>query len=666
MNILIVGNVLKDVYLRMDARSESFELDKHGTNWLELSFDAREHHFFSRFSSYGGAAISLEVLHKLGLNAEINGSSLHFVRDGLESQEHVKTYRYILTYDDNVSYLVPSEYEPVRFVEPVKPASPARQVDYLYIDRSAELTTETAEQIRQYLDQNQEVKLVLYLRNLENMAATSLIPYANLIFFEDNKLNAELLHAPAAIETDLVVCPEVGAPFDLEKQQKDKREAESNLLSQVSPEQAVFVSETDISYKNFTVPISVDRVDTMTHLSVYSTIASTILGGFILGETVEDALKLAKLNVENATLNATLTLEELKRLAATTSHADNLELIAASLMMPGKGILAADESGGSIEKKFTKMKIKDTFENRHAYRDLFFTTPDLEKYISGMILFDETARDCADDRRPYVDLLTARRIIPGIKVDQGLVSREEAVTPGGAGAKLLEGETVTQGLEGLSERLKEYYQMGLRFAKWRAAFALTLDDLGEIVTPSHFAIRENCKILAEYAKKCQSAGLVPIVEPELMYDGYYNIEKCAEATGKILDELFMQLLNYGVNLRACILKVNMVMAGKQMRVQSTPEKVGQWTARTLRDHVPAEVAGVVFLSGGQMPMQAVDNLEAVIEQGPFPWPVTFSFARALQDPALETWRGDNSNAGAARKAFIEQVKNAARALHFVG
>lgn len=675
MNILIVGNILKDVYLRMDSRTESFELDKHGVNWLELSFNAKEHRFFSRFSAFGGAAVSLEVLHKMGLTASINGSDLHFNNDGLETTSHIKTYRYILTHDDNVSYLVPSEYEPVQFTEP------KQAPDYLYIDRSAELTPDTTARIQAYLDHNSNTKLILYIRDLENSSATDLLPYANLVFFENNSENAELLRAPSAIETDTLICPDPTAPRIPSKASRKQRKEHNNaILSQISPEQAVFVSETEISYKDFTVPISVDRVDTMTHLSVYSIIASTVLGGFILGEPVENSLRLAKLNVENSTLNATLSLEELQNLALTVSHADNLELIAASLMMQGKGILAADESGGSIEKKFDQLKIANTMDNRHSYRNIFFTTPDIEQYLNGVILFDETARDHADGGQSYVDFLISKRIIPGIKVDQGLaplptpVATEVEENEGSAEqssdleTRLTEAtpvveETITQGLDSLSERLKEYYQMGLRFAKWRSAFTLTLDDQGEIVTPSHYAIRENCKALAEYAKKCQSAGLVPIVEPEIMYDGYYNIEKCAEATGKVLDELFVQLANYGVNLRACILKTNMVLAGKQMHAQSTPAQVGQFTARTLKNHVPYQLAGVVFLSGGQTPEQATDNLSAIMAQGPYPWPLTFSFARALQDPALFTWKGRNNNLGAARKAFIDQLKLTAKALY---
>ena len=207
----------------------------------------------------------------------------------------------------------------------------------------------------------------------------------------------------------------------------------------------------------------------------------------------------------------------------------------------------------------------------------------------------------------------------------------------------------------MKERLREYYQMGLRFAKWRAAFDITLDENSNIITPTDHCINENCRILAEYAKDCQSAGLIPIVEPEVVYDGNYTIEQNASITGKILDRLIRELKSHKVNLKACVIKCNMVLAGKQQETQSTPEEVGKATAKTLKDHLPPEIAGVVFLSGGQTPKQATDNLAAIVNNGPFPWPLTFSFARALQDPALYAWEGNNDNLEKARQAFLDRL-----------
>lgn len=604
MHILIVGNVLKDVYLNLDSRVEHFETDKNDVKWLDISFDTSEHHYFNRHSSFGGAAVSLEVLQKMGISAEISDSDFSFSEDGPAKQTPPESYRYILISDDGVSYLTSSNFKTTTFTPPATP------VDYLYVDRSAHLSENSIKQIETYLDNNPNTKLIIYLKDL---TLGSLANRAHLVFSE---INGNVSEKRYALQSATIKPP----VLDFEN--------------------TVYISQDSLSYRNITESITIERIDKLTHLSAYSIAAATILGGFILGESVEKTLKLARANVENSNLNSVLDLTELKTLS---DEEDSLDLIAANLVYRGKGILAADESGGSIKKKFANLNIPDTFENRHDYRNIFFTTPDIEKYINGVILFDETARDYADNGRTYVDFLTSHCIIPGIKVDQGLANFPDS------------DETYTKGLDDLPKRLREYREMGLRFAKWRAAFSLTLSDTGETLTPTTNAIEENCRILAEYAKACQSAGLVPIVEPELVYDGYYPIEICAETTGKILDCLFKKLADFKVNLHATILKVNMVLAGKQFEAQSTPEEVGEATAKILKEHVPHELAGVVFLSGGQTVEQATDNLREVTKNGPFPWPVTFSFARALQDPALYTWQGNNAHQEEARKAFLARL-----------
>ncbi|MBQ3470144.1 fructose-bisphosphate aldolase class I [Candidatus Saccharibacteria bacterium] len=610
MNILIVGNILKDIYLNLDSRSEPFETDKNSVKWLNLSFDASSHRFFSRSSSFSGAAVTLEVLRNLGLNAEVVGSSLDFES---EASTEAKAHRYILVSDNTVSYFTPSTPSPTDFV------TPEISVDYLYIDRSANLTPEASSKISAYLDTNPNAKLVIYLKDFTPETLTPLISRANLVFLEDNPEKPAISYAP--------------------------------LLKALDPKNIIRISEKRLSTYNMSENLSISRVDVQTHLSAFSIASATILGCFILGKSVEESLELARINTENSKLNASLSLEKLEELMEEPSPDENLELIAKSLVLPGKGILAADESGGSIKKKFEKLGIEDTYDNRRSYRNIFFTTPKLEEFASGVILFDETARQLSDDGRNFVDFLISRRIIPGIKVDQGLEPFEKSE------------ETYTKGLDGLEYRLADYYDMGLRFAKWRSAFEIRLDDNGNLKTPTNRAIEKNCTDLATYARACQSAGLVPIVEPEVVYDGLYDINKSAAVTSKILDCLFESLSEAGVNLRACLLKVNMILAGKQSEAQSTPEEVGLKTAEILKTHVPKNLAGVVFLSGGQSAEQATDNLAAVEKNGPFPWPVTFSFARALQDPALYTWRGRPEYENAARAAFLARLMANARALN---
>ena len=612
MSILIVGNILKDVYLNIDSRSEHLETDKDNTKWLDLSFNASEHHFYNRSSNLGGATVSLEVLNNLGLEAAINGSNLHLTEDGPVTDQPAETYRYIMLADDKPCYFVPTSYKITSFTPP------AESHDYLYIDRSAELDQVAASRINAYLDISANTKLIIYLRNLNNSYLNSLIPRASLIFLEE----ANQLSTP-----DNIIPPEI-----------------------LNSDKLIKISDHRLSCQTISEPISVERIDMLTHLSTYSIASATILGSFILGNTIENSLKLARANVEHSKLNSALNLEQLQSLITNTAP-NNLELIADTLVLHPKGILAADESGGSIHKKFEQLNIPDTYDNRRDYRNIFFTTNDLENYVNGVILFDETARQTADNGQNFVDYLTSKRIIPGIKVDQGLAP----LNPNSL-------ETITKGLDDLPKRLAEYYQMGLRFAKWRAAFELRINQNSNILTPTDEAITANCQALASYALECQKAGLVPIVEPEVVYDGYYTIDQSAEVTGKILRALFAALNEASVNLRACILKVNMVLAGKRYETQSTPEEVGQHTAEVLKENVPTELAGVVFLSGGQTVEQATDNLAEIIKHGPFPWPVTFSFARALQDPALYAWKGDNANAEAARQAFLERLQKNSKAI----
>lgn len=618
MHILVVGNVLKDVYLNLDSRTENFEQDKTGKVWLDFSFDASEHHYFSRTSSFGGAAISLEVLQKMGLGASISDTSFHFDESGPVIGGPTGVYRYILTSDNGVSYMVPSVEEKTTFT------TPTEEVDYLYIDRSACLTPAVIDKITAYLDYYKKTKLVLYLKDftVENIAG--LVKHASLVFLEDNEKTY------------------------INSQYKAK------VLGDFPAEKIIKISEKKLGYMNFSENVAVSRVDRLTHLSAYSIVSATVLGGFILGKTVEYALKMARINVENATLDSTLSLEELENIATSTSE-NNLEMIAATLMTPGKGILAADESGGSIHKKFEALNIADTAEMRHDYRKMLLSTPGIERFLSGVILFDETARDSIDGTQTVPEYLISRGIIPGIKVDEGLAQITDI-------PEASPEETYTKGLNDLPERLRGYYQMGLRFSKWRAAFEIRLDHSGSIVTPTMAAVKENCRILAEYAILSQSAGLVPIVEPEVVYDGKFSIEQCAKVTSRVLEELFKALNRHGVNLKACILKCNMVLPGKQNEFGATPDDVARATMRVLRSYVPLDLAGIVFLSGGQTPEQATENLAAIMARQPFAWDITFSFARALQGPALEAWRGDNANNREAQGALLERLTENCRAL----
>jgi fructose-bisphosphate aldolase class I len=316
-----------------------------------------------------------------------------------------------------------------------------------------------------------------------------------------------------------------------------------------------------------------------------------------------------------------------------------LESTARSLVAKGKGILAADESHPTIQKRFAALNIESTEENRRAYRETLFTAPGIEEFISGVILFDETIRQKAADGRPFAEVLKSRGIIPGIKVDKGTIAM-----PG------FPDEKITAGLDGLRERLKEYRDLGARFAKWRAVITI-----GPGI-PTRSNINANAHALAHYAALSQEAGLVPIVEPEVLMDGDHDIERCEEATLAALIGVFHELREYNVALEGMLLKPNMVLAGKKSLKQAGVGQVADATLRTLRYAVPAAVPGMVFLSGGQSPEQATEHLNAMNVLGVQPWEISFSFGRALQEPALKAWRGSPANVAAAQMLFHHRAK----------
>ena len=317
-----------------------------------------------------------------------------------------------------------------------------------------------------------------------------------------------------------------------------------------------------------------------------------------------------------------------------TEWPSDIESIARLLVAPGKGILAADESAPTIEKRFRAVGVESTEENRRAYRNLLFTTPGVEAHISGVILFDETIHQASDDGTPFPDLLARRGIIPGIKVDRG--ARALAGAPG---------EKVTEGLDGLRERLGEYRDLGARFAKWRAVIGIGPD------LPSDYAIRVNAQTLARFAALAQEADLVPIVEPEVLMDGGHTIDRSFEVSSRTLQVVFAELVEHRVRPEAMLLKPNMVLSGYECPEQATHAEVAERTIRALRRHVPAAVPGIVFLSGGQSDEDATANLDALNRVGGQPWRLSFSFGRALQAAALKAWAGDPGNAPAAQDVF---------------
>jgi len=318
---------------------------------------------------------------------------------------------------------------------------------------------------------------------------------------------------------------------------------------------------------------------------------------------------------------------------------NDLHQTAKALVAEGKGILAADESTSTIKKRFDSIHLESTEDRRRAYRELLFTTAGAEDYISGVILFDETIRQSAANGTPFPKLLADKGIIPGIKVDIGAKPLAHA-----------EHETITEGLDGLRERLHEYRELGARFTKWRATYSIT-DEL-----PSDYCNWVNAHALARYAALAQEAGLVPIIEPEVLQDGTHSIERSFHVTSRVLDAVYTELFDQRVDVFGTLLKPNMVLSGYDAPNRAGHDEIARWSLECYYKHVPAAVPGIVFLSGGQSDEDATANLNAMNAKGPHPWQLSFSYGRALQAPAIKAWDGKDENVEAAQRAYYHRAK----------
>lgn len=316
-----------------------------------------------------------------------------------------------------------------------------------------------------------------------------------------------------------------------------------------------------------------------------------------------------------------------------------LSTTAQALVANNKGILAADESNSTIAKRFDTIKLESTEQNRRIYRELLFTTAGISEYISGVILYDETLRQKTQEGSAFPAYLAKHGMIPGIKVDTG------AKPLGG-----FPGETITEGLDGLRERLAEYRRLGAKFAKWRGVINIASG------VPTAYAINANAAALARYAALCQEAGIVPIVEPEVLMDGDHNLQRCEQVTDSVLESVFAHLFAARVYLEGMVLKPNMVVAGNKCLQKATPEDAAAATLRCLKRHVPTAVPGIAFLSGGQSPTEATLHLSLMNAAGPLPWALTFSYGRALQENALSAWRGKSDLFGGAQLALFKRAK----------
>ena len=583
--ILVVGNVLKDTYLQLDERQNQLERDERGVNWLEMSFDGAAWRYFHRTSVLGGAAVSLMTLRQLGVAAE------------LAREEAPVIYRYILSLQDKVSYIVPSSQTVTEWQEP------AEVPEWILVDRSAVVAERLVGAIWQYQQEHPEVKLAVYLSKQLSPAARRLAGCADLVFVEDEL--EELRHGTSWLRQGAAIC-------HLGRQRLRLGEAEENW--------------------------EIERVDTMTHLTIFSIVAATVLAILSRGGSAREALLWAKVNIEAASLDRAASRERVEQLvAAETEKRKTVRLLARELMAKGRGVLAIDEAPERLNRRLEAQGLAARAERRKEFYELLLTTPHLEQRLSGVILSEENARIRLSNSRTLLEQATVKGVMPGIKADRGLE----------LGA---DGEQYTLGEEGLAERLGHYYRRGFRFAKWRAVFACGGGK------PGYFALEENTRRMAEFAKQCQLAGLAPVIEPEVLVGEKTTLIECVQATVRVLARTLEQLRARQVDLGTVVMKVNLLVAGPKAKPKASSAEVAYATAKVLGTLIPPEVAGVLILSGGREPQQILADLTALKEQGELPWRMSFSFSRALENPVLQAWQQEDDPSQKDRVAQATLLK----------
>ena len=626
--ILSIGNATKDNFL--DIQNQKIYKDELNDFHYDLTFDDSTLNYQKQAGVYGGTILSEKIFaaahFKAFSSANPNGTS-HFEYDEINNN---LIDRFIVSHKGK-SFILTSNPRSTKWVSPAFPP------DLIYI-ADANFSQNYLADFKKYLCENPKIELVFNIADLEPELAHEFFIRANLVFVDFRKQNLSDLIDYSSYENAIDSLIRTGVRgiviFDGSKIVSGNKEKiasietnfELNSFYQNNIFQAAFVAE------NFSNSSKLEE-----NLQVSVTIANKSDFNDILKPFYAHQI----LNRKNYELPVDV-------LSNTPDIETRLRKTAAKLVTRPKGIFAADESGGNIHKKFETIGLEDTFENRRAYREMFFKTPDIENYLSGIILFEETTGQNTSEGINFVEYLKNRGILVGVKLDGGL----QPLTG-------FEGETISLGLDSLVEKLQKYSKAGIDFAKWRVAFEID-EEKG---TPSEAAIASNLRVLAQYAKACQNYGIVPIVEPEVVYSGKHTIKQCREVTEKILKKLFEELKIFKVDLKGTILKTNMVLAGSENDIQSSSREVARETVSIFKKIVPKELAGIVFLSGGQTATQATDNLQEITNLGPFDWGLTYSYARALQIPALQAWAGKAENVSQAQLLFLERVAANSHALY---
>ena len=626
-SILSIGNATKDIFLEIG--DEKIHKDEQNLFHYDLTFDDSTLEYQRKAGIFGGVILSEKIFQAAHLKSFSNVNPRGLSNYNFDDPKINFLDRYIISHQEQ-SFVLSNKPRKMQWVAPIFVP------ETIYV-ADANFSKNYLESFRNYLKNHPEITLIFSLNDFSTDLAREFFHRASLVFVDLNQPVLSDIIDYSSVESAVKSFCDLGVRSVVFTRGKEIIVGSNEKIAQI---------ETDFKLNSF-YQNQIFRAAYIAEDFMSSDIEQNLkTAAVIAGES--DFNNILKPVFANQILKKKSDEYSVEVLQKDENLLEKMQKVAKDLVAKPKGIFAADESGGNIHKKFESLGIDDTAENRRKYREMFFTTPDIENYLSGVILFEETIEQSNSSGENFVDYLKSRGLLTGVKLDGGLQSL--------AG---FDGETIAVGLDSLEEKLKKYSSRGLDFAKWRVAFTVDVEK----DYPSRAAIAANVQILARYAKLCQNYGIVPIVEPEVIFDGNHSAKDCRIATGRILLDLFDELKLFEVDLTATILKVNMVLAGKNFELPSSPREVASETVNVLKKCVPKELAGIVFLSGGQTVQQATDNLQAITNLGPFDWGVAYSYARALQEPAMKAWAGKDENVRVAQLAFMDRVSANSHALY---
>ena len=626
-SILSIGNATKDIFLEIG--DEKIHKDEQNLFHYDLTFDDSTLEYQRKAGIFGGVILSEKIFQAAHLKSFSNVNPRGLSNYNFDDPKINFLDRYIISHQEQ-SFVLSNKPRKMQWVAPIFVP------ETIYV-ADANFSKNYLESFRNYLKNHPEITLIFSLNDFSTDLAREFFHRASLVFVDLSQPVLSDIIDYSSVESAVKSFCDLGVRSVVFTRGKEIIVGSNEKIAQI---------ETDFKLNSF-YQNQIFRAAYIAEDFMSSDIEQNLkTAAVIAGES--DFNNILKPVFANQILKKKSDEYSVEVLQKDENLLEKMQKVAKDLVAKPKGIFAADESGGNIHKKFESLGIDDTAENRRKYREMFFTTPDIENYLSGVILFEETIEQSTSSGENFVDYLKSRGLLTGVKLDGGLQP-----LPG------FDGETIAVGLDSLEEKLKKYSSRGLDFAKWRVAFTIDVEK----DYPSRAAIAANVQILARYAKLCQNYGIVPIVEPEVIFDGNHSAKDCRIATGRILLDLFDELKLFEVDLTATILKVNMVLAGKNFELPSSPREVASETVNILKKCVPKELAGIVFLSGGQTVQQATDNLQAITNLGPFDWGVTYSYARALQEPAMKAWAGKDENVRVAQLAFMDRVSANSHALY---